>query len=275
MAREYRVLSKLWRLFPPAPRAYLLCEDLAILGSPFFVMERRHGVVVRDQVPARFGGGKDAAANRRLSEAVVDTLVDLHAVDPDAAGLGDLGHPEGFLQRQVGGWTERWERAKHAENPVADRLARRLAAAIPASTRVTLVHNDWRLDNMAVDPDDPGRCEAVFDWDMCTRGDPLADLGTLLAVWYLPEEVPAALNPMPTSAPGFLSRAAAGARYAERSGTDLVGLDWYLQFGTFKLGVILQQIYVRWLKGQTADQRFSVMGEAAARLFELAEKRRG
>jgi aminoglycoside phosphotransferase (APT) family kinase protein len=275
MAREYRVLSRLWRLFPPAPRAYLLCEDFTVVGSPFFVMERRHGVVVRNQVPQRFGGGKDLVANRRLSEVVIDTLVDLHAVDAAAAGLGELGRPEGFLERQIAGWIERWEKAKHEENPVADRVASELAASVPASRRVTLVHNDWRLDNMAVASDDPGRCEAVFDWDMCTRGDPLADLGTLLAVWYRQGEVPAALNPMPTNAPGFMSRDEAVARYGARSSTDLADVGWYLVFGTFKLGVILQQIYIRWLKGQTRDERFSVLGEAAARLFELAEERRG
>ncbi|HSL26608.1 MAG TPA: phosphotransferase family protein [Acidimicrobiia bacterium] len=273
MAREYKVLSQLWRSFPPAPRAYVLCEDESVIGSPFFVMERRRGVVIRNNVPERFGAGVDQVANRRLSEVVIDTLADLHAVDPDQCGLGDLGHPEGFLHRQVQGWLERWQRARHEDNAVADQVADWVADHIPTSPAPTLVHNDWRLDNMAVAFDDPGRCVAVYDWDMCTRGDPLADLGTVLAVWYGPGEVPATLNPMPTTVPGFLTRAQALERYGRRTGRQLDGFDWYLVFGTWKLAVVLQQIFIRWLRGQTRDTRFADMGDAAKRLFELAVQR--
>lgn len=274
MAREYRVLSTLWRAFPKAPRAFLFCDDPAVIGAPFFVMERRRGVVVQNVVPPEFGGGRDPVANRKLSEVVVDTLAEFHAVDPAAAGLEDLGRPEGFLQRQVSGWVERWHRAKHEDNPLADELARWLVERMPESPPPTLLHNDWRLDNMAVAEDDPGRCVAVYDWDMCTRGDPLADLGTVMAVWYDEGEAPAALNPMPTGVPGFMSRDEAIARYGEKSGRDLSGFGWYLVFGTFKMAVILQQIYIRWLRGQTRDERFSVMGDAAQHLLELAERRR-
>lgn len=274
MAREYRVLSTLWRAFPKAARAHLFCDDDSVLGAPFFVMERLHGIVVQGVVPPEFGAGEDAAANRALSEVVVDTLAEFHHVDPAAAGLADIGHPEGFMSRQVEGWTGRWEKSKHEDNPLASELATWLADNLPPTGPTTLLHNDWRLDNLAVSPQDPGTCVAVYDWDMCTRGDAFADLGTLMSVWYDPGEAPSSLNTMPTFTPGWLRRAAAIERYGERSGFDLTHIDWYVVFGTFKLAVVLQQIYIRWLRGQTADERFAAMGEGASQLLELAASRR-
>lgn len=274
MTREYRVLSRLWRSFDRAPRAIAICEDLSVIGAPFFLMEQKPGVVIRDVVPDRFGGGLDPEANRKLSTVVVDTLVDLHSVDPAAAGLGDLGHPDGFLERQVEGWWRRWEQAKHEDNPTAEEVGEWLKAHIPSSGPPTLIHNDWRLDNMAVSPDDPGRCVAVYDWDMATRGDPLADLGTLMASWYDEGEEKSTLAPMPTTAPGWLDRDAALLRYGERSGRDLSDALWYVVFGTWKLAVVLQQIYIRWLRGQTGDPRFEPLGEGARVLFRVAESRR-
>jgi len=274
MAREYRVLSLLWQAFPKAPRALAFSEDDSVIGSPFFIMERRDGVVVREVVPPEFGGGEDHRSNRKLSEVVVDTLAELHGVEATRAGLGELGHPESFLRRQVEGWTERWNQAKDKENATSEEVARWLAANLPVSDEVTLLHNDWRLDNMAVSPDDPGVCTAVYDWDMATRGDPLADLGTLMASWYDPGEERSALNPMPTDSPGWLGRGEAVARYGEMSGRDLSAVDWYIVFGTWKLGIVLQQIYIRWARGQTLDSRFSVLGEGAQILFRLAARRR-
>lgn len=274
MAREYRVLSRLHRSFAPAPEAFQFCDDSEVIGAPFLIMERREGVVIRNAVPAVFGSGEDANSNRKLSEVVVDTLADLHHVDPESCDLGDLGRPDGFLARQVEGWMARWEAARHEPNPLAEELATWIHAGLPESPRPTIIHNDWRLDNMAVDPADPGRCAAVYDWDMCTRGDPLADLGTLMGVWYEAGEVAATLNPMPTSVPGFMSRSKAIDRYAQRSGADLSRFNWYLVFGTWKLGVVLQQIYIRFYRGQTHDERFASMGAGAQRLFELAAERR-
>ncbi len=274
MTREYRVLSRLWRAFPLAPRAYLLCEDPAVIGAPFFVMERRDGVVVRGRIPPEFGGGDDPASNLKLSQVVMDTLAQFHAVDPRKADLDTLGRPEGFMARQVGGWTQRWEAARTEDNPLAEELARWLADNLPESPPPTLLHNDWRLDNMAVAADDPGRCVAVYDWDMCTRGDPLADLGTVLSVWYEAHEAPANTVMMPTQAKGFLDRAGAARRYAERSGRSLDTFPYYLVFGTFKMAVVLQQIYVRFHRGQTQDERFASMGEGAKALFQLASERR-
>lgn len=275
MSREYRVLSRLWQAFPKAPRALAFSDDSSLIGSAFLVMERRDGVVVREVVPIEFGGGEDAISNRKLSEVVVDTLAEFHAVEPARAGLEELGHPQSFLTRQVEGWTERWNQAKDEENDTSEEVARWLEANLPVSDEVTLLHNDWRLDNMAVAPDDPGVCVAVYDWDMATRGDPLADVGTLMASWYDPGEERSVLNPMPTDSPGWLDRRSAAARYGEMSGRDLSAVDWYIVFGTWKLGIVLQQIYIRWVRGQTQDSRFSVLGEGARTLFRVAAQRRG
>lgn len=274
MAREYRVLSRLWQSFAPAPRAFAYCDDQSVIGSSFFVMERKPGVVVKNEVPEIFGGGDDPGANQALSAVVVDTLASLHSVDPADCGLNDLGHPDGFLDRQVAGWADRWDRAKDRPNEIADEVGSWLRNQIPESGPPTLIHNDWRLDNMAVSPENPAKAAAVYDWDMATRGDPLADLGTLLATWYDPDEAPAALNPMPTQVEGWLRRAEAIDRYAAMSGRNLENIDWYIVFGTWKLAVVLQQIYIRWLRGQTKDDRFESLGGGAERLFELAAERR-
>jgi aminoglycoside phosphotransferase (APT) family kinase protein len=275
MGREYRVLSVLTGAFPPAPRAYVYCEDRAVIGVPFFVMERRHGVVVRREVPAVFGGGSDRAANRKLSEVLIDTMVALHAVDPHAAGLETLGRPEGYLGRQVKGWTGRWERAQTRDVEAAPEVVAWLAERMPASPPPTLVHNDFRLDNMAVAADDPGRCVAVYDWDMCTLGDPLTDLGTLLSSWFEEGEEYAFLASMPSRVPGFMTRSEAIARYAERSGRDVSRMSWYYVFGLFKMAVIVQQLFYRYHKGQTQDARMAGGEDVAAGLIGLAARVRG
>ncbi len=275
MAREHMVLSRLWRAFPQAPRSHLLCDDESVLGAPFLVMERRQGVVVRETIPQVFGGGNDPEATKALSGVVIDTLADFHAVTAADCDLEDLGRPEGFLDRQVGGWLRRWERARHEDNPLADEVGAWLVEGLPNSPEPTLLHNDWRLDNMAVAVDDPSKCEAVYDWDMATRGDPLCDLGTLLGSWHDHDEVDERTHSlMPVTAPGWITRAEAIDRYGARSGRDVSEMDWYVVFGTWKLGVVLEQIYIRYLRGQTSDPRFDTMGEGAARLFELASSRR-
>lgn len=274
MGREYGVLSRLWQVFDKAPRAYAFCDDSSVIGAPFFLMERREGVVVRTQVPEVFGGGADEDANRKLSEVVIDTLAEFHAADPTRCGLEDLGHPDGFLERQVNGWIKRWERAKHEDNPLADELGSWLAGNIPESPPPTMLHNDWRLDNMAVSAEDPGVCTAVYDWDMATRGDPLADLGTLMGSWFDPGEAPEELGLMPTGAPGWLARDDAVERYSRQSDRDLRQVGWYLVFGSWKLAIILQQIYIRWLRGQTQDERFRSLDEGARHLFRLAADRK-
>jgi aminoglycoside phosphotransferase (APT) family kinase protein len=266
------VLSVLYRSYPPAPRAFVYCDDRSVIGAPFFVMERRRGTVVRREVPPEFGGGADPLANRKLSEAMIDALVAFHAVDPRAAGLETLGRPEGYLQRQVKGWTERWERAKTREVAAAPGVIAWLADNLPPSPAATLVHNDWRLDNMAVAPDDPGRCVAVYDWDMCTVGDPLTDLGTLLSSWFEAGEEYAFLASMPSRVRGFMTRREAVARYATRSGRDVGRIGYYHTFGLFKMAVVVQQLFYRYHRGQTKDARMAG-GEAVAEgLVNLARE---
>ncbi len=274
MHREYRALSVLWQAFPLAPRAFLHCDDTSMIGAEFLIMERRHGVVVRGAIPAAFGGGEDPEANRKLSEVVIAVLAQLHGVDAGALGLDSLGKPDGFLERQVRGWADRYERAKTTDTPLPGELVRWLEANLPESPKPTLLHNDWRLDNMAVAEDDPGRCVAVYDWDMCTVGDPLCDLGTLLCAWLTPDEQVAGAGSMPTHIPGFLARDEAIARYCARTGTDPAIVAYYQVFGCFKMGVVLQQIYLRFHRGQTQDSRFAAMGTGANTLFERANRYR-
>jgi len=273
MGREYRVLSVLYTAYPPAPRAFVFCEDVAVIGAPFFVMQRRRGVVVRRTIPQQWGAGSDAAVNRKISEVLVDTLADLHDVDPCAVGLETLGKPEGFLRRQIDGWMGRYERAKTKEVPIVGAMHHWLLNNLPASPTPTLLHNDWRLDNMMLDANDPGRCEAVFDWDMCTLGDPFADLGTLLSAWIEESEGAPGSGQvgMPSNTPGFLTRREAVARYGKRRGVDVSNVPYYYVFGIFKIAVVLQQIYVRYHRGQTKDQRFALFEQGAEMLFWKAK----
>jgi aminoglycoside phosphotransferase (APT) family kinase protein len=276
MAREHRVLSRLHRRYPFAPKSLLLCEDASVIGAVFIVEERRHGFVIRDDIPAEFAGRPDL--NRRVGEALVDALADLHLVSPEELGLGDLGRPEGYVERQLAGWARRWraaqggeeaERAASSWEPVIQWLAGRLPR-VPAAA---LLHNDYRLDNCLLDSGDPGRIEAVLDWDMCTRGDPLADLGYLLNYWVEPGD-PAEwreIAAMPTWRAGFPSREEAIRRYAARTGFDASEIGWHQVFAAFKLAVIIQQIYIRFVRGQTQDQRFR---NYYRRVLGLADKAR-
>jgi aminoglycoside phosphotransferase (APT) family kinase protein len=276
MRREHRVLSGLSRLYPLAPQSLLLCEDESIIGAVFIVEERRVGFVIRDGIPVEFAGQPEL--NRRIGLALVDALADLHLVDPAAAGLADLGRVEGYLERQLAGWSRRWEASlggpeeeasRSAMAPVLDWLARLL----PAGRAGALLHNDYRLDNCLLDPADPARIAAVLDWDMCTQGDPLADLGYLLNYWVEPGDDPEwrAIASMPTWRGGFPSRAEAIARYAARTGSDVGDVLWYQVFAAFKLAVIIQQIYIRYVRGQTQDARFA---NYARRVLGLAAKAR-
>jgi aminoglycoside phosphotransferase (APT) family kinase protein len=261
MRREHRVLSRLYRRFPLAPRSLLLCEDESVIGAVFIVEERRHGFVIRDDIPEEFAGRPEL--NRSIGEALIDALADLHLVSPEEVGLGDLGRPEGYAARQLEGWTRRWhvaqggeeaERSATAMAPVLDWLAGHL----PASGAAALLHNDYRLDNCLLNVGDPGKFEAVLDWDMCTQGDPLADLGYVLNYWVEPGDPPEwrEIASMPTWRDGFPSRADAVARYAARTRFDVGAIGWHQVFAAFKLAVIIQQIYIRFVRGQTQDERF-------------------
>jgi aminoglycoside phosphotransferase (APT) family kinase protein len=272
MGREYRVLSVLYQKYPLAPRAFVYCDDATLIGAPFFVMERRCGTVVRRAIPAAYGGGTDAVRNRQISEVLVDALADLHDVDYRAIGLEGLGKPDGFMQRQIDGWTARYERSKTRDLPIVTQVSQWLTAHLPPSAKASLLHNDWRLDNMMLDSADPSRAVAVFDWDMCTIGDPLADLGTVLASWVEANEGFSG-GAMPSGVPGFMTRREAVERYCQRRGIDPAVVPYYFVFGLFKIAVVLQQIYHRYHLGQTKDARFAVFEQLAEMLFQMAATR--
>ena len=271
MVREARVLEAVHPHFRPAPEVFLICEDANVIGAPFFLMERRRGIVLRDQIPPAVAVHHNYA--RRISRAVVDCLVEMHAIDVEKTGLVALGKPEGFVARQVKGWSERWERARTEASPEMDRVMAWLAATIPASGRPTLVHNDFKLDNVMLDAGSPDRIEAVLDWEMTAIGDPLCDLGLTLCYWS--SAVVPGTGPLPgkdalTAGPGWYTRDEFVAHYAEKTGRDLSALGWHEVLGVFKLAVILQQIYFRYWKGQTADERFSNFDERVKALTRLA-----
>jgi aminoglycoside phosphotransferase (APT) family kinase protein len=270
MGREYRVLSVLYKVFPPAPRAFLYCQDPYVIGAPFFIMERKRGTVVRNVVPPEFGSGQDPKKNRILSEVIIDALAELHGVDYRSVGLQDLGKPDGFMERQIRGWTGRYEKSMTKEIPIVKDVHDWLVDKLPENQVDALVHNDWRLDNMMLDPKDPAKVVGVFDWDMCTLGDPLADLGCLLSFWFEEGEAFGTMTAMPTQVPGFMTRRGAIERYGEKSGRDIRKMDFYYVFGLFKMAVVVQQIYFRYARGQTKDPRFQHFGIGAELLFSLA-----
>ncbi len=272
MQRESGLLARIHPFFPLAPRPYLFCNDLEIMGVPFYVMERRKGIVLNDTFPSETEVTPELC--RRISETVVDTLVEIHAVDWQAADLAVFGHAEGFLERQLSGWIERYTRSQTPESPDVTSLTRWLIEHIPTSPAPTLIHNDFKLNNMLLDANDLARPIAVLDWEMATIGDPLFDLAISLCYWVQADD-PAELRailPTITPLPGFMSRSEIMERYATKSGRDLSSMDFYLTFAYFKLSVILQQIYIRWLRGQTQDQRFAIFGSRIHTLINHANR---
>ena len=271
MAREYRWLAALNPVFPLAPRPYLLCDDPAVIGSVFYVMERRRGIVVRHDEPMSLANHPDT--RRRVSEALVDTLADLHDVDIDAPAVAALGKPAGFVARQIEGWTDRWHRSRIDEVPEMDRLATWLSARIPPDpAEPAVVHGDFKLDNVLLDPLDLGRLVAVFDWEMSALGDPLIDLGIFLAYWS-PTAPPLQQDALTTVThrPGYLSKHDIVERYAARSGRDVSAVRWYETFALFKIAVVIQQIFFRYKRGQTDDPRFATFNERVTYLARQAE----
>jgi aminoglycoside phosphotransferase (APT) family kinase protein len=270
MGREYRVLSQLAKVYPPAPAPYLYCEDESVLGAPFYVMERRRGIVLRKALPR--GLEIDPAAMRQLSESLIDNLADLHALDYKAAGLGDLGKPEGYVERQVTGWINRYRKAQTDDVPSMEKLAPWLTERMPKESGAALVHNDYKFDNLLLDAADITRIVAVLDWEMATIGDPLMDLGTSIAYWVEAGD-PDTLKGFtvgPTMAPGSMTRSELLARYEQKSGRDLSDMLFYYCFGLFKIAVIIQQIYARYVRGHTRDERFAQLNQAVANMSTAA-----
>jgi len=271
MRREYKVLSRLWAHFDRAPRAYVFCDDPAVLGADFFVMERRRGEVVRTAIPDAMRHYADAG--RRMGLALVDAMADLHALDAAACGLGDLGKPEGFVDRQLSGWAKRWALSRFDDSPSEmEALHARLARDIPRPSRVSIVHNDLKLDNCQFDPANPDRVASIFDWDMTTLGDPLIDLGTVLNYWPDAADPPHArrFNNAAVADLGLPPRAALIARYAERTGADLADVRWWEAFALWKTVVVVQQLHRRWVRGESTDPRMATIADRIPSLIAAA-----
>jgi aminoglycoside phosphotransferase (APT) family kinase protein len=273
MAREHKVLSRLWRTFAPAPRALLLCEDESIAGSKFFIMEYRSGVVIWDVIPESMRHHGDVA--RRAGFAVVQALANLHQVDYLSCGLADLGRPEGFVTRQVRGWRARWDAvARDDAQPAMMQVADLLERTMPAPQRAAILHNDLKLDNCQFDPASPDRVHSVFDWDMATLGDPLVDFGTLLNYWPDQSDAPddRGVYPDGLDTLGLPGHAEIIARYAGATGLDLTAISWYQAFACWKTAIVLQQLHDRYLRGETTDERMASRGDRVAELARRARR---
>ena len=270
MGREYRVLSKLHEAYNVAPKVIVYCDDLSVLDAPFYLMEPIRGIILRRELPS--GLVLSPATARQLSETFLDNLVRLHSLDYDKIGLGDLGKPQGYLERQVKGWIKRYHNSATHDLPETGRISAWLTQHIPASSDATLIHNDYKYDNVVLDSNDITKIVGVLDWEMCTLGDPLSDLGTTLAYWtdasdpHELQEICAA----PTTISGTLTRAQLAQRYALATGRSIRDMVFYLTFARFKVGVIVQQIYYRYAQGLTHDERFATMPDRIAVLMRAS-----
>jgi aminoglycoside phosphotransferase (APT) family kinase protein len=276
MAREYRVLTALAGTAVPVPRPVAICEDPSVVGAPFYLMDYVDGAVLRTRedadvlAPAQVG---------LLSQRFVEMLASIHGLDAGAVGLAGFGRPEGYLARQLARWQRQWELSVTREMPGYEDLTRRLAAGLPAvsgaATPGTLVHGDYRVDNMLIVPGDEPRISAVVDWEMSTLGDPLADLGLALVYWIDPGELDwlsLGASASVTTAPGFATREQLAARYARITGRDLSRIGYYMAFGCFKLAVVLEGIHARFLQHKTVGEGFEREGQMVPVLIERAHR---
>ena len=269
MKREFEILKRLNPIFPLAPKPYLYCEDPNIMERNFYVMEKIDGIVLDDSIPEEYENKEKVG--EQVSIAVIDTLVKLHAVDYKTAGLGSIGYPDGYLVRQVNGWIKRFHQSKTNDIPAMSSLEKWLLDNIPTSLAPTIVHNDFKLNNLMFDAKNPGKIVGVFDWELSTIGDPLTDLGTTLAYWTEPDDKETGLTSVTTNT-GFFTRKEMLELYAEKSGRDITNIDYYLTFAFYKIAVILQQIYYRWKNGEVNDQRFGKLDTGIKNLLEQATK---
>ena len=272
MHREHRIISALAATDVPVAPAEALCTDDSVNGAPFYVMRFVDGLVARD---ANAAGTLDVAARRRAGEQIADVLARIHAVDPDAVGLGDLGRREGYVERQLRRWHGQWEKSKTRDLPIVDEVHAALAAKAPEQGPAAIVHGDYRLDNCLLRPD--GTIAAVLDWELCTLGDPLADVGLLLVYWTESTDPhPALLTGAATTLEGFPTRAEVVARYAEASGRDVAAVDYFVAFGYWKLACIIEGVYARYRGGAMGESsgfegfatQVEILAEAAKATIE-------
>ncbi|MGP4072075.1 phosphotransferase family protein [Piscibacillus sp. B03] len=271
MEREYKILKEINPHFPAAPKPYFFYQNEKE-GKPFFVMERKRGVVLDSNMPEEIVLSEEK--NREISEAMVDTLVQLHDIDYTKTKLKNMTKPEGFMERQVHGWINRYERSKTDDITGINELTRWMANNIPNTKESTVIHYDFKLNNAMFAKNDLTKLVGLFDWEMTTVGDPLADLGVAMSYWQ--ESTDSELlkkglgNEPITTRPGFMSRDEFIEAYAKKSGRDVTNMNFYQTFAYFKLAVICQQIYYRWKKGQTQDTRFSKLNHFVENLIEYA-----
>jgi aminoglycoside phosphotransferase (APT) family kinase protein len=273
MRREFDILSALEGVYPRAPKPITFCDDESLIGAKFYLMERVRGVILRSDAPPP-GITFSPELLRDVSTALVDNLVDLHAVDVSRAPLSMMGRPQGYVARQVTGWTERYRNAKTDEVPGIDAVAAWLSRSMPNESGAAVIHNDYKYDNVVLDARDLTRVVSVLDWEMATIGDPLMDLGTSIGYWGDPDD-PEELRGRaygPTSLPGNLSRVQIVERYARKSGRAVGDILFYYVFALFKIAVILQQIYKRYVEGHTHDPRFATLGNRVRVLARQAER---
>jgi aminoglycoside phosphotransferase (APT) family kinase protein len=276
MAREYRVLSRLWESFAEAPRAIAFSDDPTIIGAPFFVMERREGFVIPNRRPLPTGILENALTFERMSEGFVAALAGLHSVDYELIGLGELGRPEGFIRRQITGWMDRWEKAKTSEVPLMNKLGAWFLENTPPPQNPVLLHNDFYLHNVMFAPDNSGQVAGVFDWEMATLGDPMVDLGIALNYWRdgidAADLIDLSEGYAHTIRPGFATRDRLVQHYAQLTGRDVGNIDFYRAWALWKTATVVQQIYVRFVRGQTSDPRFESMGKQPPILARTASE---
>ena len=273
MGREYRILSAVNPVFPYCPKPLVYTEDESVLGCPFYVMERIRGIIVRRDLPKGLEFSPEEAG--KLCENLLDVQCELHSVDYKKIGLEDFGKPKGYVKRQVEGWSSRYIQARTPDAPDYEKVMEWLHEKMPGEIdKVSIIHNDYKLDNVVLSPDNPMEITGVLDWEMSTLGDPLMDLGSSIAYWVEENDPPnlLAIRMMPTNMPGALTRKELVDRYAEKSGISIENFDFYLCFGLFRLAVIAQQIYYRFYHGQTKDERFQMLIFAVQILEETALK---
>lgn len=276
MGREFQALSGLAPVYPPAPCPHLYCDDATVIGAPFLVVEYREGVGVWDSIPTSMAHHDRAA--ERIARAVVVALARLHQVDVERSGLHQLGRADGFVRRQLDGWTKRWEAVASTDLPEMQRVADRLVESMPTSDAAVVLHNDFKLDNCQFDPADPDRVASVFDWDQATLGDPMIDLGILLNYWPDPSDDADAPTAYPKNARtiGMPSRGVIISTYADETGADVQRVSWYEAFAAWKTAVVQRQLVARFERGESTDPRMQrlvpsirAMAQRSLRLLDM------
>lgn len=268
MQREYNILEKINPVFPLAPKPYLYSEDEKIMDKHFYVMEKKQGLVIDDTIPSSYG--ESTKVGPLISKSVIKTLSRLQSIDYKTAGLEGFGKPEGYLERQVNGWIRRYKQSKTDSYTIINELEEWFLKNYPLNNETTIVHNDFKLNNLIFDKDNIGEIIGVLDWELSTVGDPLTDVGSTVAYWGQPEDPDMGIN-IVTNQQGFYSRREFIEEYSLYSGRDMSDIKFYVSFGFYKLAVILQQIYYRWKIGELKDDRFGDLNKAISNLFEMAD----